>query len=99
SALAIPITDALGWLVAVGGGAGGDGVGSSVRWLGRVAVEAVRLVARGAVVPTLHTKRRSEGKVLDLSVRWLPALVSDEYLGLLTAGVPGPVTALAGTDS
>ena len=49
AALSIPVEEALGWLVvAVGGGQGDeDGVGASVRWLGRVAVAAVRLVAHG----------------------------------------------------
>src|SRR4051812_37930474 len=44
AALSIPVEEALGWLVAVGGGLGGGGVGSSVVWLGRAAVMAVRLV-------------------------------------------------------
>ena len=35
AALAIPVDEALGWLVAVGGGLGREGVGSSVAWLGR----------------------------------------------------------------
>ena len=73
AALSIPVADALGWLVAVGGGLGGDGVGSSVTWLGRVAVYAVRLVARGAIVPTLRSSRRPDGRTLDLHVRWVPA--------------------------
>ena len=41
-------------------------VGASVTWLGRVAVEAVRLVARGAVVPTVQTTRRPGGKSVDV---------------------------------
>jgi hypothetical protein len=53
AALSIPVEEALGWLVAVGGGLGSDGIGTSVAWLGRVAVDAVRLVSRGNVVPTL----------------------------------------------
>src|SRR5829696_5522623 len=70
AALSIPVADALGWLV--GGGLGGGGVGSSVTWLGRVAVAAVRLVARGALVPALASDRRPNRGSLDLNVRWVP---------------------------
>ena len=56
-ALSIPVGESLGWLVAVGGGSAGEDVGPSVTWLGRVAVLGVRLVAAGAVVPTLRTNR------------------------------------------
>jgi hypothetical protein len=94
AALSIPVADALGWLVAVGGGLGADGVGSSVAWLGRVAVEAVRLVARGAVVPTVRTGRRSDGRSLDLSVRWVPADLDRAEVDELAATMPGPVVAL-----
>ncbi len=45
-ACAIPVGDVLGWLVAAGTDQVGDDVGSSVRWLGRVAVWAVELTAR-----------------------------------------------------
>jgi len=51
AALSIPVDESLGWLVAVGGGLGRAGVGASVTWLGRVAVEAVRLVARARSSP------------------------------------------------
>src|SRR3954451_46805 len=66
AALAIPVGEALGWLVAVGGGLGREGVGASVAWLGRVAVAAVRLVANGSVVPTLPGTKRADSKNLDL---------------------------------
>jgi len=99
AALAIPVAEALGWLVAVGGGLGGDGIGASVTWLGRVAVAGVRLVAAGAVVPTLHAAKRTEARALDLHVRWVPALVDDGELDLLAAAMPGPVTALATADA
>ncbi|HTO01211.1 MAG TPA: hypothetical protein VL068_11095, partial [Microthrixaceae bacterium] len=46
-ALALPVGAALGWLVDVGGGHDNDSIGSSVTWLGRVAVWAVRIVAAG----------------------------------------------------
>jgi hypothetical protein len=99
AALSIPVAEALGWLVAVGGGLGGDGVGSSVTWLGRVAVEAVRRVARGDVVPTLRSTKRSDGRTLDLAVRWLPALVDDAEVARFAAAMPGAVAALAGSDA
>ncbi len=95
AALGIPVQESLGWLVAVGAGLGREGVGASVAWLGRVAVAAVRLVARGAVVPTLPGVKRPDGRTLDLAVRWAPALVPEPVLDRLTAAMPGPVTILA----
>ena len=61
-ALSIPVRESLGWLVDVGSGSHGDQVGPSVLWLGRVALLAVRLVAAGAVVPTLRTARAADGR-------------------------------------
>ena len=95
AALAIPVEESLGWLVSVGAGLGREGVGASVAWLGRVAVAAVRLVARGAIVPTLPGTKRPDGKSLDLKVTWVPALVDETVLEHLTAAMPGPVTVLA----
>jgi superfamily II DNA or RNA helicase len=99
AALSIPVADALGWLVAVGGGLGGDGVGSSVTWLGRVAVAAVRLVARGAVVPSVRTNRRSDNRSLDLNVRWVPADLDRGDVDELATAMPGPVVALNRADA
>ena len=59
-ACAAPIGAVLGWLVAVGAGQVGDGVGASVRWLGSVAVWAVELTARGAMVPLLRQRKRQQ---------------------------------------
>ena len=104
-ALALPVGDALGWLMAVGGGHDDDALGSSVTWLGRVAVWAVRLVASGSIVPTLRTRRRgrqqheSEKATTELSVRWAPALLGSSELDELAAAMPGPVTALERTDA
>ena len=100
AALSIPVEEALGWLVvAVGGGQGDeDGVGASVRWLGRVAVAAVRLVAQGRIVPTLRTHRHAEGKVMDLNVRWSPARVDDAEIARLAGAMPGPVSVLSRKD-
>jgi len=94
SAVAIPVQESLGWLVAVGGGLGRDGVGASVVWLGRVALAAVRLVARGCVVPTLHADKRPSGRTMDLAVRWVPALLDPAELDQLAGAMPGPVVAL-----
>ena len=99
AALSIPVDESLGWLVAVGGGLGRTGVGASVTWLGRVAVEAVRLVARGSVVPTLKGTKRPNGKSLDLAVRWAPALVDPAGLDKLTSAMPGAIAQLAPSDA
>ena len=98
-ALALPVGDALGWLMAVGGGHDDDAIGSSVTWLGRVAVWAVRLVASGSIVPTLRTRRRGKQDNIELSVRWVPALLGTTDLDELAAAMPGPVTALERTDA
>jgi hypothetical protein len=100
AALSIPVEEALGWLVvAVGGGQDDDGVGASVRWLGRVAVTAVRLVAQGRIVPSLKTHRRTEGKVMDLDVRWSAARVDDAEITRLAGAMPGPVSVLSRKDA
>ena len=99
ASLSIPVDESLGWLVAVGGGLGRTGVGASVTWLGRVAVEAVRLVAAGSVVPTLRGTKRPSGKSLDLAVRWAPALVDPWQLDELTAAMPGAIALLAPSDA
>ncbi|MGH9134703.1 MAG: SNF2-related protein [Ilumatobacteraceae bacterium] len=97
-ALVIPIKDALGWLVAVGGGHGRVGVGESVLWLGHVALEGVRLAARGSIVPRVRVARRPEGRLVDASVRWVPALVDSPAIDSLVAAMPGTVVALGGGD-
>ncbi|MDQ3678979.1 MAG: DEAD/DEAH box helicase [Actinomycetota bacterium] len=99
AALSIPVAEALGWLVAVGGGLVHDGVGASMTWLGRVAVAAVRLVAQGRMAPTLRTTKQPGGKTLDLTVRWMPALADEHEVAELAAAMPGPVTALARADA
>ena len=103
-ALTLTVQDSLAWLMALGGGHDDDQLGSSVTWLGRVAVWAVRIVANGSIVPTLRTRRRggkqAEGgeALTELSVRWVPALLSASELDELAAAMPGPVTALERTD-
>jgi hypothetical protein len=97
-ALAIPLDKALGWLVTVGAAAEPEGVGSSVTWLGRVAIVAVRQIASGAVVPTLHANKKADGRNLDLSVRWVPALVGEAELTTLAEAMPPPVAILSRAD-
>ncbi len=64
-----------------------------------MAVAAVRLVARGAIVPTLRTNRRSDGRTVDLRVRWAPAHVDRAEVDELAAAMPGPVTVLGRADA
>ena len=44
----LPVGEVLGWLVAAGANQAGDDIGPSVRWLGRIAIWAVELTARGS---------------------------------------------------
>jgi superfamily II DNA or RNA helicase len=96
-ALGAPIGETLGWLVAAGAGQVGD-VAASVTWLGRVAIWAVELTARGAVVPQLRRSRRStttsKNAKAQFAVRWAPALVDPQRLEALAGTMPGSVAAL-----
>jgi superfamily II DNA or RNA helicase len=96
--LAIPIKDALGWLIAVSAGHGHEGAAPSLRWLSRVALEGVRLVAKGSIVPTVRVASRSEGRVIETAVQWVPALVQSATTDALAAAMPGTVVALGGGD-
>ncbi|MDQ6947346.1 MAG: DEAD/DEAH box helicase [Actinomycetota bacterium] len=104
-ARAIGVGEALGWLVALGATERAEGVGTSLVWLGRVAVWGVRLVARGSIVPTLESVRSSRARREDASnlsaysVRWAPALVDRAELDALARSVPGPVGALDRSDA
>jgi hypothetical protein len=91
-ARAIGVPQALGWLVTVGAGDRAEGVGSSVMWLGRVAVWAVDFVARGSIIPTLQSTGSS------YAVRWAPALVDRGRLDAVSRAMPGPVGALDRTE-
>ena len=84
---------------AVGGGLGRDGVGSSVAWLGRIAVAAVRQVSTGAIVPTLHGEKRERGGLMDMTVRWVPALLDQIDLESMAAAMPEAVILLARADA
>ena len=97
-AFAAPVGEVLGWLVAAGADQAGDRIGPSVRWLGRVAIWAVELTARGAMVPLLRQRRRGRGGASDsigaYSVRWTPALIDPVRLAGLARTMPGTVLAL-----
>ncbi|HEV3496547.1 MAG TPA: SNF2-related protein, partial [Actinomycetes bacterium] len=92
-ARAIGVSQVLGWLVTVGAHDRPDGVGSSVVWLGRVAVWAVDFVARGSIIPTLQSTGSS------FAVRWAPALVDRGKLDALSRAMPGPVAAIDRTEA
>ncbi|MDQ3898160.1 MAG: hypothetical protein M3326_13120, partial [Actinomycetota bacterium] len=87
-ARAIGVPQALGWLVTFGARERPEGVGSSLAWLGRVAVWAVDFVARGSIIPTLQSSGPS------FAVRWAPALVDRGKLDALSRAMPGPVAAI-----
>ncbi len=98
-AVAIPLKDALGWLVAIGGGNEHSGIGPSVLWLGRAALEGVRLVANGSVVPNVRVANRSESGIIDTTVHWAPALLDSATINSLAAAMPGAVVAVGGGNS
>jgi superfamily II DNA or RNA helicase len=92
-----PAADEATAATGAGSGADPDDVGVSARWLGQVARWAVRLVAQGAVVPLVKARkrrRRNEDPVESYAVQWTPALVDEELLKTLVAGMPGAVGAL-----
>ena len=98
AAVAAPVGEVLGWLVAAGAGEVRDDVGPSVRWLGKVAMWAVELAARGAMVPVLRQRRRRSGSSrsehASYAVRWTPALVDPDRLAEVVEAMPGSVAAL-----
>jgi len=97
-ALAIPVGEVLGWLVAAGADQAGDGVAPGARWLGRVAIWAVELVASGAMVPLLRQRKRGSGTSNEsnasYSVRWTPALVDPIRLATVVTEMPRALLAL-----
>jgi superfamily II DNA or RNA helicase len=108
-AFAIPVGEVLGWLVAAGADQAGPDIGPSIRWLGTVAIWAVQLTARGAMVPLLRQRQRRRGgsgsgngnsggngndATGSYSVRWTPALVDPGRLAEVAGAVPGAVLAL-----
>jgi superfamily II DNA or RNA helicase len=97
-AMAIPVGDILGWLVAAGAYRVGDEIGPGVRWLGQVAIWAVELTARGAMVPLLRRRTRRSQSARESSgsfaVRWTPALVDGDRLARMSTEMPGTLRAL-----
>lgn len=94
AARSLPVADALGWLLDLGAGHEVGPVGASARWLGRVAVEAVRLVADGKVAPSLQAHGRRDNARTSYSVRWVPALVDRDLINTLAEQLPGSVAAI-----
>ncbi|HEY4377415.1 MAG TPA: hypothetical protein VGM93_09660, partial [Acidimicrobiales bacterium] len=97
-ALAIPVGDVLGWLVAAGAGFAGDDVGPSVRWMGRLAIWAVEMAASGQMVPLLRQRKRGGGSgggenSGSYSVRWTPANTDPSRLKSVAESMPGAVLA------
>ena len=97
-AVAAPVGDVLGWLVAAGAGDVDEDVATSVRWMGRVALWAVELAAHGAMVPLLRQRRRRAGSTssgnASFSVRWTPALIDRRRLDAVARDMPGSVAVL-----
>ena len=92
-ALSIPMKDVLGWLTAVGGGAQPDAAGASLLWLGRTAIEGVRLCAAGSIVPRLRLASERTGRFTDAFVRWVPGLIDSTVIDALAAAMPATVLA------
>ena len=105
-AVAAPLLDVLGWLVAVGAARDHDDVSPGAAWLGRVAVLAVRHVAQGRMVPQLHRVKRARrrgrpeeagsGDDSTFEVAWLPALPDPAELDHLARNLPGAVSPFGG---
>lgn len=93
-ALSLGVADALSWLLDVGTGRAVEALGASTRWLGLIAVEALRLVADGKIAPGLQAHGRRDNGRTSYSVRWNPALVDRETIAQLAAQLPGSVAAI-----
>ena len=91
-AVSAPVHSSLGWLVSLG--AGGDDRGASVTWMGLAAALAVRLVARGRVLPQLHKVGDAPANRSYFAVRWEPAFIDHDELSELANAVPGAVAVL-----
>ncbi|MBS1847612.1 MAG: hypothetical protein JST73_04980, partial [Actinobacteria bacterium] len=93
-ALSLPVADALGWLLDLGAGHGTGPVGASARWLGLVAVEAIRLVADGRIAPSVQAHGRRDNGRTSYSLHWIPALVDRDRITRLAEQLPGSVAAI-----
>ncbi len=97
--LSAPLTDMLGWMVALGEVRSVDGVGPSVPWIGLATAAAVEQVAQGRMVPQLKQRRasrRKQGKDQpNFRVRWVPTLLDASRVNTLVTALPGAVMASA----
>ena len=89
AALSAPVAEVIGWLM---GHASDDGVGASTRWLGQLGLLAVGLVARGAMVPLLRHRHRTDAAGT-FAVRWHPVLDDSAAVQLFADAAPGAVLA------
>ncbi|HZQ57401.1 MAG TPA: DEAD/DEAH box helicase [Acidimicrobiales bacterium] len=96
TARSVDLASSLGWLVAVAAGHVGHDAGPSLGWLGRMAVFAVDLVARGQVVPTLEPVGQADGPSGLYTSRWQPVPGSEaRRVGQLATRMPETVAATA----
>ena len=84
AALSAPIGEVLGWLV---GCAGDERMGDSARWLGRLGLLAMTLVARGAMVPLLRHRHRTDAAGT-FAVRWHPVLIDETTIRAFADAAP-----------
>ncbi len=97
-ALSIAVEDGLGWLVAVNGQRDTEGLGASLVWLSRVALEGVRLAARGSIVPRLEAAGRADDRSVDGRVRWVAAATDPTMIDALARAMPPTVSVLTNRD-
>ena len=90
-AVATPMANALGWLVAQARPHNDPRFAPSIRWMGLASAAAVSSVAQGRMAPQLRQSRRGSKKngTSTFSVRWLPGLIEPDVLAQLIASVPG----------
>jgi superfamily II DNA or RNA helicase len=93
-----PLSQTLGWLVGIGAGQAGEEAGSSLRWLGEVAIWGTELVAQGHMIPVLRSatggSTQAKAGAGRHRIRWVPALVGRERLHDLVVRMPGAVSTL-----
>ena len=94
-ALSIAVQDALGWLIAISGTRETSGLGASLLWLSRVALEGVRLAARGSVVPRLEISAPANGRSVEGQLRWVAAATGPATIDALARAMPSTVSVLA----
>ena len=99
AARSVDLGSSLGWLVAVAAGHVGHDAAPSLMWLGRMAVLACDLVARGQFVPALRPVATTQpgggaagGVVETFTASWLPVPGADlRRVGQLAARMPEAV--------